>query len=110
MVEDEDTGREMLTKLLEQYGAEVVAAASAAEALTALERGVPDVLISDIGMPGESGYDLLRRVRALPSSAAAGFRPSRSPPTPPARTAWTPSTPASRPTLPSRPIPPVWSR
>ena len=67
VVEDEETGREMLTKLLEQYGAEVVAAASAAEALAALERGVPDVLLSDIGMPGESGYDLLRRVRALPS-------------------------------------------
>ncbi|MEO6196095.1 MAG: chemotaxis protein CheB [Thermoanaerobaculia bacterium] len=66
VVEDEETGREMLTKLLEQYGAEVVAAASAVEALAALERGVPDVLLSDIGMPGESGYDLLRRVRALP--------------------------------------------
>jgi two-component system CheB/CheR fusion protein len=66
VVEDEDTGREMLTCLLEQYGAEVVAAASAVEALAALERSVPDVLLSDIGMPGESGYDLLRRVRALP--------------------------------------------
>ncbi|HTG32012.1 MAG TPA: chemotaxis protein CheB [Thermoanaerobaculia bacterium] len=66
VVEDEETGREMLTKLLEQYGAEVVAAASATEALAALDRGVPDVLLSDIGMPGESGYDLLRRVRALP--------------------------------------------
>jgi two-component system CheB/CheR fusion protein len=66
VVEDEDSGREMLTALLEQYGAEVVAAASAAEAVAALERAVPDVLLSDIGMPGESGYDLLRRVRALP--------------------------------------------
>jgi two-component system CheB/CheR fusion protein len=66
VVEDEETGREMLTKLLELYGAQVVAAASAAEALAMLERDVPDVLLSDIGMPGESGYDLLRRVRALP--------------------------------------------
>ncbi|MFY9823617.1 MAG: chemotaxis protein CheB [Thermoanaerobaculia bacterium] len=66
VVEDEPTGREMLVALLEQYGAEVVATASADEALTALERAVPDVLLSDIGMPGESGYDLLRRVRALP--------------------------------------------
>jgi two-component system CheB/CheR fusion protein len=65
VVEDEETGREMLTRLLEQYGAEVVAAASAVEALAALERSVPDVLLSDIGMPGESGYDLLRRVRTL---------------------------------------------
>jgi len=65
VVEDEPTGREMLVALLEQYGAEVVATASADEALKALERAVPDVLLSDIGMPGESGYDLLRRVRAL---------------------------------------------
>ncbi len=72
VVEDEPTGREMLVALLEQYGAEVVAAASAEEALTALERAVPDVLLSDIGMPGESGYDLLRRVRAL--SAERGGR------------------------------------
>ncbi len=67
VVEDEESGREMLTRLLELYGAEVVAAASASEALEALERGVPDVLLSDVGMPGESGYDLLRRVRALPA-------------------------------------------
>ncbi len=66
VVEDEETGREMLTKLLELYGAQVAAAASAAEALAMLEGDVPDVLLSDIGMPGESGYDLLRRVRALP--------------------------------------------
>ncbi|HSS48941.1 MAG TPA: ATP-binding protein, partial [Thermoanaerobaculia bacterium] len=72
VVEDEPTGREMLVALLEQYGAEVVATASAEEALTALERAVPDILLSDIGMPGESGYDLLRRVRAL--SADRGGR------------------------------------
>jgi two-component system CheB/CheR fusion protein len=71
VVEDEDTGREMLVALLEQYGAEVVAAASAEEALAALERAVPDVLLSDIGMPGQSGYDLLRRVRALPVERGA---------------------------------------
>jgi two-component system CheB/CheR fusion protein len=67
VVEDEDSGREMLAALLEQYGAQVVATASAGAALAALERAVPDVLLSDIGMPGESGYDLLRQVRALPA-------------------------------------------
>ncbi|HEV7508425.1 MAG TPA: chemotaxis protein CheB [Thermoanaerobaculia bacterium] len=72
VVEDELTGREMLVALLEQYGAEVVAVASAEEALLALAHAVPDVLLSDIGMPGESGYDLLRRVRAL--SADLGGR------------------------------------
>jgi CheY-like chemotaxis protein len=65
VVEDDDSSREMLVTLLEQHGALVAAAASAGEALTALESAVPDVLISDIGMPGESGYDLMRKVRLL---------------------------------------------
>jgi two-component system CheB/CheR fusion protein len=72
VVEDEVSGREMLTALLEQYGAEVTAVGSAPEARVALERAVPDLLVSDIGMPGESGYDLIRQVRALP--AAGGGR------------------------------------
>lgn len=66
VVEDEATGREMLAELLGQYGAEVTVAASAEEAMAALAREVPDVLVSDVGMAGESGYDLMRRVRALP--------------------------------------------
>ena len=41
-------------------------AASAGEALKALERETPHVLVSDIGMPGEDGYELIRRVRLLP--------------------------------------------
>lgn len=65
IVEDEATSREMLTALLEQYGAEVTAAGSAAEGRAALERAVPDLLVSDIGMPGESGYDLIRHIRTL---------------------------------------------
>jgi CheY-like chemotaxis protein len=67
VVEDEATSREMLTVLLEHYGAEVTAAASAREALEALARAVPDLLVSDIGMPGESGYDLIRQVRTFPA-------------------------------------------
>jgi CheY-like chemotaxis protein len=46
-------------------GAEVVPAASAAEALKALERFAPDVLVSDIGMPERDGYDLIRDIRNL---------------------------------------------
>jgi CheY-like chemotaxis protein len=45
----------------------VITVSSAAEALKALESWRPDVLLSDIGMPGEDGYGLIRRVRALPS-------------------------------------------
>jgi len=66
VVEDDDSSREMLVTLLQQHGAEVDEAASAAEAYVALERAVPNVLISDIGMPGESGYDLMRKIRMFP--------------------------------------------
>ena len=75
VVDNEDSSRKMLAELLERLGAEVIAAASAAEAFSALEDRVPDVLISDIGMPGESGYDLLRKVRALPP-ARGGLVPA----------------------------------
>jgi CheY-like chemotaxis protein len=50
---------------MERCGARVRAAASAAEALAALGEFRPDILVSDIGMPHEDGYALLRRVRAL---------------------------------------------
>jgi CheY-like chemotaxis protein len=43
----------------------VTTAPSAAEALALIESGRPDVLVSDIGMPGEDGYALIRKVRAL---------------------------------------------
>jgi PAS domain S-box-containing protein len=72
VVDDEPDTREMLRAGLGQCGAEVTAAASAAEALEALGKATPDLLISDIGMPGEDGYELMRRVRGL--SAEAGGR------------------------------------
>jgi len=46
-----------------------VAAGSAAEAIEAIEKSAPDLLISDIGMPGEDGYEMMRRVRKLPPEA-----------------------------------------
>jgi CheY-like chemotaxis protein len=46
--------------------AEVETVASAAEALEAIRRRRPDVLVSDLGMPGEDGYELVRRLRSLP--------------------------------------------
>src|SRR5262249_51160855 len=65
VVEDDgDTGR-MLAQVLGERGAAVSRAESTAEALVAIERAIPDVLVSDIGMPGEDGYELMRRVRAL---------------------------------------------
>jgi PAS domain S-box-containing protein len=67
VVDDEPDTRDLLKKGLEYCGAQVRLAGSAAEALTALDASVPDVLISDIGMPEVDGYDLIRRVRELQS-------------------------------------------
>jgi signal transduction histidine kinase/CheY-like chemotaxis protein len=65
LVDDEADARDLLTAVLVQSGAEVVATASAAEALDALARTRAHVLVSDISMPDEDGYALLSRVRAL---------------------------------------------
>jgi len=64
-VEDETDVRDFLRVSLVQYGAEVTAFATSADALRAVEAERPDVLVSDIGMPGEDGYAFIRRVRAL---------------------------------------------
>jgi CheY-like chemotaxis protein len=64
VVDDEPDARDLLTAVLEQRGADVTAVASAAEALQALERSTQDVLVSDIGLPGDDGYALIRAVRA----------------------------------------------
>jgi CheY-like chemotaxis protein len=67
VVDDEPDTRDLLKTGLENCGARVIVAASAAEAFDAIETQIPDVLISDIGMPGEDGYDLIRKLRSLPS-------------------------------------------
>jgi CheY-like chemotaxis protein len=64
VVDDEEDARNLLVKILEMYGAEVKAACSAAEALDTFDFWHPDVLVSDIGMPGEDGYSLINRLRA----------------------------------------------
>jgi signal transduction histidine kinase/response regulator RpfG family c-di-GMP phosphodiesterase len=69
IVDDELDARELLTVMLEQYGAKVIAASSAAEALELLAKAkngsMPDVLVSDIGMPGQDGFELISMVRAM---------------------------------------------
>jgi PAS domain S-box-containing protein len=67
VVDDEADTRELLRVGVEQCGAEVVTAGSAWEALEAIAEERPDLLISDIGMPEEDGYELIRKVRALPA-------------------------------------------
>lgn len=66
VVDDEADTYELLRSVLTQCGAEVTTAQSAAEAFEIFGRVKPDVLISDIGMPGEDGYELMRKVRSLP--------------------------------------------
>jgi PAS domain S-box-containing protein len=65
VVDDEADARELLSVMLRQYGAQVVSGASASEALVLYEQFQPDVLVSDIGMPAEDGYSLIRRIRRL---------------------------------------------
>ncbi|WP_298907139.1 PAS domain S-box protein [uncultured Nostoc sp.] len=64
VVDDEPDIRDLITFILQDYGAEVTAVSSAQEALQALSESIPDVLISDIGMPKTDGYMLMREVRA----------------------------------------------
>ncbi len=66
VVDDEEDSRELLAAILAGSGAAVETAASAAEAFAAFRERRPDVLLSDIAMPNEDGYELIRRIRALP--------------------------------------------
>jgi len=66
LVEDDDDSRKLLGTILKRYGARVTATKSAAEALSVFESEVPDLLVSDIGMPDQDGYELIQKLRALP--------------------------------------------
>ncbi len=65
VIDDEEDARELLTIALTQSGAEVRTAVTVEAALDLLDQWKPNVLVSDIGMPVEDGYDLIRKVRAL---------------------------------------------
>ena len=67
VVDDEADTRELIQEVLKDCGSEVILSRSAAEALEALEKHKPDILISDLGMPDEDGYSLISKIRALPS-------------------------------------------
>ena len=64
VVDDQRDGRDLMRAILARAGAVVEAVGSAAEALEALERFRPDVLLSDLEMPGVDGYTLIRQIRA----------------------------------------------
>ena len=65
IVDDDADTRELLTVILEENGVQASAVATVREALDALQDLKPHVLVSDIGMPEEDGYDLIRQLRAL---------------------------------------------
>ena len=65
IVEDDLDTQELLKTVLQQHGADVVTVESAASALRELSQSKPDVIISDIAMAGQSGYELIRKVRSL---------------------------------------------
>ena len=81
IVEDEADTRELLRRMLETQGAEVIAAGNADEAYDTLTNEPSDILVSDIGLPGTDGYELIRRlrkngneaVRAIPAIALTAF-------------------------------------
>ena len=66
VVDDDFDTRELIQWVLQRVGAEVTAVESAAAALAALDRERFHILVSDISMPGEDGYTLLKKVRARP--------------------------------------------
>ncbi|HEX8492114.1 MAG TPA: PAS domain S-box protein [Pyrinomonadaceae bacterium] len=75
VVDDHADSRELLSLVLGDYGAKVLTASSVKEALELLRRERIDVLVSDIGMPFEDGYDLIRKVRSL-SATEGGSMPA----------------------------------
>lgn len=71
VVDDEADARQVMKQLLVACGADVLLASGAEEALLELARHRPDVLVSDIAMPGVDGFELIRRVRGMPDPALA---------------------------------------
>jgi len=65
VVDDHADTREWVSVVLQECGAQVLSAGSVDEGIEVLEQSKPDVLVSDIGMPGEDGYALIRKVREL---------------------------------------------
>jgi signal transduction histidine kinase/CheY-like chemotaxis protein len=73
LVDDEPDALEMMASALETCGATVTAASSVRDALQTLAHEGIDVLLSDIAMPGEDGYTLIREIRAMPAPAVASI-------------------------------------
>ena len=73
VVDDEADSRDLLTTILTQCGSDVRCSESAADAMQTFHEWHPDLLVSDIGMPNEDGYSLIRRLRELESDCGGGI-------------------------------------
>jgi CheY-like chemotaxis protein len=76
LVEDDPGTRKALCWILQQAGAWVEEAATAAAALEALRRDMPDVLVSDIGLPGQDGYSLIAEAQAMAAERGTSLPPA----------------------------------
>ncbi len=74
VVDDDTDTREFIAFLLEQYGANVTAVTSADEALATLAQSLPDILLSDIGMPEVDGCMFMRQLRTQPAKQGGQIR------------------------------------
>jgi CheY-like chemotaxis protein len=72
VVDDDDDSRDLITCILEEWGASVTGASSADEGMRLLQQSRPDVLLSDIGMPDVDGYAFMRQVRGMPPERGGG--------------------------------------
>ena len=70
VVDDEADSRDLVMTILTRCGSDVRCSESAAEAMRAFQEWQPDVLVSDIGLPNEDGYSLIRKLRKLKSKRA----------------------------------------
>ena len=76
VVDDDCDTRQMLKAVLSECQADVITAPSAAEAIKEIQRRKPDVLVSDLGMPEQDGYELIKRVREMESADHAARIPA----------------------------------
>ena len=76
VIDDEADARDLLRVILEERKAQVTTVGSPAEAYETLEWLRPDMIISDIGMPGEDGYSFIRNVRLKEARERQGWRPA----------------------------------
>lgn len=73
IVDDDASSRDLLIFILENKGVKTKGAASATEALDVIEQFQPDILVSDIGMPGMDGYELIQKIKQLPTIQKENF-------------------------------------